>query len=72
MQVCFVVNLGKHPRWNNPLEFRRTNEQIINIAVWDADEATDDDLVGDCSLALQPYLVDAPKPAEWINLSYKV
>ena len=45
---------------------------MIEVQVWDADEVSNDDLVGEGSLALQPYLVDVPRPPEWINLSYKV
>lgn len=52
MQVLFCYNPGKHPQWNQTLSFRRTNEYMIEIQVWDADEVSNDDLVGEGSLAL--------------------
>ncbi|CAD8116220.1 unnamed protein product [Paramecium sonneborni] len=65
------TDAGKHPTWNQSLSFRRTNEYLAEIQVWDSDEVSKDDLVGETSIALQKYLVDTPIPAEWINLSYK-
>jgi hypothetical protein len=52
MQVLTYCELGKHPQWNQTLSFRRTNEYMIEIQVWDADEVSNDDLVGEGSLAL--------------------
>lgn len=72
MQVQVFLKIGKHPTWNQSLSFRRTNEYLAEIQVWDSDEVSKDDLVGETSIALQKYLVDTPIPAEWINLSYKV
>ena len=38
---------GKNPSWNDEFSFKRTNEDVVNIYVYDEDDVSSDDLVGE-------------------------
>jgi hypothetical protein len=44
---------------------------LADIEVWDKDEVSKNDLIGQGSLALTNYF-NKPQGTEWVNLSYKV
>ena len=62
---------GKFPNWQDALTFRKTNEDMITIAVWDRDDASSDDLVGECTIPLGRLLGNNGRFEDWIELQYK-
>ena len=62
-------NGGKFPAWNDLLTFKRIDENLMTIEVWDKDTFKSD-LIGECTLSLVS-LIEKKKSSEWHTLSYK-
>jgi hypothetical protein len=64
-------NAGKFPNWQDALAFRKTNEDLLSISVWDRDDATSDDLVGETTIPLSRLITNNGHFEDWIELIYK-
>jgi len=62
-------NGGKFPAWNDLLTFKRIDENLMTIEVWDKD-TFNSDLIGECTLSLVS-VIEKKKSSEWHTLSYK-
>ena len=58
---------GKKPNWNKALKFIVNGEQSLKVAIYDKDEVTDDDIIGECQIPLaQVYQMG--RSSNWYNL----
>ena len=62
-------NGGKFPAWKDVLTFNRTNQNLMNIEVWDKD-TFNDDMIGECTVPLTT-IIEKKKSSDWYTLSYK-
>lgn len=67
--VC--KNAGKFPSWTDTMTFRRGTEDIVNFEVWDDDDASKDDLIGQGSLAFSAIISSKNQYNDWVPLTYK-
>ena len=65
--VC--KNGGKLPNWQESFTFTRTNEDIINIQVWDNCTMGKNDMIGEGAIAFSK--VALGKFSDWIPLAFK-
>ena len=50
-------NGGKHPLWNDVLEFDRENETTLSVQIWDRDRITKDDFICAGTLDISQLLI---------------
>jgi len=62
-------NGGKFPAWNDTLAFRRNDENLMTVEVWDKD-TFNNDLIGECTISVVS-VMEKKKSSEWYTLSYK-
>ena len=58
---------GKFPNWQEALVFHKTMEDMIIVAVWDYDSASNDDLIGEGSLSIQR-ATSTPNWEDWVEI----
>ncbi len=61
---------GKFPNWNEQMMFRKTTEDILQILVYDEDDALADDLVGEATFPLSR-LGTQSHFEDWVPLTYR-
>jgi len=62
---------GKTPSWTDSFQLSHSGEDLISIEVWDKDDASKDDLVGQGSVAFTTITSRGGKMNEWVTLTYK-
>jgi len=67
--VC--PNGGKAPIWRDELSMRHSQEDVINVEVWDKDRGSKDDLVGSGAISVSTIHKKGNKTQEWLWLDYK-
>ena len=54
-RTSVASNAGKTPSWNEAIQFSITNETLVKVSVWDHDDASKDDKIGEAELALHTF-----------------
>ena len=63
-------DMGKNPTWSDTFSFRITNEELMDVNVWDADSVGQDDMIGQGSVAVAT-MQKQGKGTLQCNLTYK-
>jgi len=70
-KTSICKNAGKFPAWSDTMTFRKGNEDLINVEIWDDDDASKDDLIGQGSIAFSTIVNGKNLFNDWIQLTYK-
>ena len=68
-KTSVAKDAGKHPSWSDQLSFRRSNEDLLTIEVFDKDVGKDD-LIASVTIAFAT-IQQKQKYSDWLQLSYK-
>lgn len=60
---------GKFPNWSDALVFRKQHEDTLSVAVWDRDNASTDDLVGETTVPMSRVLTGSAFE-DWLEITY--